>query len=197
LSSNPYGRSSPVRVALVRVHTVAVLLSVAQTTLMTFSFVWLHSYHHWSSPAAGGVIMLANMLGIGSRIGCGIWSDSIGSRMRPLRVIACASAMAMGLLALDDALLGVFAAPFMVTASVIASADRGLVFTAALEVAGRQWGGRSLGLQNTFQFLAAAAIPPVFGALITATGYSAAFGVAAACAGLALVLVPADTNDWQ
>jgi len=196
-SGNPYRRSSPVRATLLRVHAVAVLLSVAQSTLMVFAFVWLNSYHDWSAAAAGGVVTLANVLGIAARIGSGIWSDRIASRMRPLRVIACASAITMGLLAIDDAWLGVLAVPIMVVATVIAAADRSLVFTAAMEVAGRQWSGRSLGLQNTFQYLAGAAIPPVFGALISATGYAAAFAAAAACAGLALILIPPDTSEWQ
>ena len=49
---------------------------------------------------------------------------------------------------------------------------------------------RALGAQNTGQFLAAAAVGPLVGALITAVGYPFAFLVVAAAPALAVPLVP-------
>lgn len=50
----------------------------------------------------------------------------------------------------------------------------------------------ALGAQNTSQLLATGLTPPVFGALITAAGYPAAFLVCALFPVLAIPLVPAD-----
>jgi len=77
-----------------------------------------------------------------------------------------------------------------VVASVITVSDNGLAFTAVAEIAGPYWSGRGLGIQNTGQNLAMAAIPPVFGALITASGFAAAYLVAAVLAVAAVPLVP-------
>ena len=50
-------------------------------------------------------------------------------------------------------------------------ADNGLAFTAVAERAGPFWSGRALGMQNTAQFLAAAAVPPLAGLTVTGLGY--------------------------
>ena len=47
-----------------------------------------------------------------------------------------------------------------------------------------------MGTQNTGQFLAAAASPPVVGALIAARGYGWAFGLVAVFPLLAIPLIP-------
>ncbi len=58
----------------------------------------------------------------------------------------------------------------MVTATVLTVADNGLAFTAVAERAGPFWSGRALGIQNTAQFLAASAVPPLAGLAITHLG---------------------------
>ena len=47
------------------------------------------------------------------------------------------------------------------------------------ERAGSYWSGRALGVQNTAQYLTAAAVAPVAGLAISQWGYAAAFGLAA------------------
>jgi MFS family permease len=69
-------------------------------------------------------------------------------------------------------------------------ADNGLAFTAVAEIGGPFWGGRAMGAQNTAQFLAAAAVPPVVGVLIGAAGYPIAFAVTAFWPALAVPLMP-------
>ena len=64
----------------------------------------------------------------------------------------------------------------MVVALAI-TGDNGLPFTSVPEIAGRYWSGRALGTQNTVERMTVAVGPPVFGALITATGYPLAFAV--------------------
>ena len=58
------------------------------------------------------------------------------------------------------------------------------------ERAGSYWSGRALGVQNTAQYLAAAAAAPIAGLAITRWGYAATFAVAALFPLLAMPMVP-------
>jgi MFS family permease len=79
-----------------------------------------------------------------------------------------------------------------VVATAVTVADNGLAFTAVAERAGPFWSGRALGVQNTAQFLTAAAIAPVAGVAITHWGYAAAFTLTALGPAVAFGLVPRD-----
>jgi sugar phosphate permease len=181
--ANPYRAST----VLTRIHAVSVLLVVPQSVLWTFTLVWLMTDRGWSAASAGALITVTQVLGAGGRIAAGRWSDVTGTRLRPIRTIALAAAVAMGLLALTDWLSSPVSVAMMVVASVITVSDNGLAFTAIAEIAGPFWSGRALGVQNTSQHLAAAAAAPVFGALIGVLGFPAAF---AACALLPLLATP-------
>ena len=181
--ANPY-RASKV---LTRIHAVSVLLVVPQSVLWTFALVWLMTDRGWSAASAGALITVTQVLGAGGRIAAGRWSDVSGSRLKPIRTIALAAAVAMGLLALTDWLGSPVSVAMMVVASVITVSDNGLAFTAIAEIAGPFWSGRALGVQNTSQHLTAAAAAPVFGALIGVLGFPVAF---AACALLPLLATP-------
>ena len=61
----------------------------------------------------------------------------------------------------------------LVVASTVTVADNGLAFTSVAERAGSYWSGRALGVQNTAQYLTAAAVAPVAGLAITHWGYAA------------------------
>jgi MFS family permease len=188
LRANPYRGDS----TLWRIHVVSVLLVVPQLTAWTFALVWLHEDRGWSLAAAGTLVFVTQLLGAAGRIGAGALSDVVGSRLRPLRWVAVAAVVSMAALAITGWFGWWIAVPLLVAASVISVADNGLAFTAIAEIAGPYWSGRGLGIQNTGQNLAGAAIPPVFGALITATGFSAAFLAAALIAAVAIPLVPRD-----
>ena len=58
------------------------------------------------------------------------------------------------------------------------------------ERAGSYWSGRALGLQNTAQYVAAAAVAPVAGLAISQWGYAATFAISALCPVLAAAVVP-------
>ena len=75
-------------------------------------------------------------------------------------------------------------------ATVVTVADNGLAFTAVAERAGPFWSGRALGVQNTAQFLAAAAVPPVAGLSVAWAGFPATFALAAVFPLVAIGLVP-------
>jgi sugar phosphate permease len=175
---------------LPRVHGVSMLLVVPQFVVWTFALVWLVQDRGWS-PAAGGVVVgVAQVAGILARIGAGQLSDVVGSRMRPLRWVTWAAAAAMLALGAAAGTDSVVAVPLVVLATMVTVADNGLAFTAVAERAGPFWSGRALGLQNTVQFLVAAAVPPVAGLAVTHSSYAAVFALAAVFPLAAVALVP-------
>ncbi|UXA08598.1 MFS transporter [Mycobacterium sp. SMC-2] len=185
--------SSPYRGSLTlwRIHTVAGLMMVPQTVTVTFMLVWLIKNLHWSVAAAGSLVTLSQVLGAVGRVLVGRWSDRIGSRMRPVRIIAAAASITLFLLAWADFLNSRYQAPLMVAIAVIAVLDNGLEATAITEFAGPFWSGRALGIQNTTQRVLAAAAPPLFGALITAAKYPNAWILCGLFPVAAVPLVPA------
>jgi sugar phosphate permease len=186
--ANPYRGSS----LLWRIHGVSVLLVVPQFVVWTYGLVWLISERGWSPGAAGVLITVAQLLGAAGRMAAGAWSDRVGSRLKPLRLIAVSAAVVMLGLALFDWLDWTVAIVMLVAATVISVADNGLAFTSVAEIGGPFWGGRAMGAQNTAQFLAASAVPPVVGALIGLVGYPAAFALTAICPALAVPIVPVE-----
>jgi predicted MFS family arabinose efflux permease len=183
---NPYAGSG----YLTRVHGVSMLLVVPQFTVWTFALVWLVEARSWSAAAAGTLVAVSQIAGALGRIAVGQLSDTVASRMRPLRWVAVAAAATMACLALADRLDLAVAVALMVLATTVTVADNGLAFTAVAERAGPFWSGRALGVQNTAQFLAAAATAPVAGTAISAWGYPATFGLAALFPVAALALAP-------
>ncbi len=186
LTANPYRADS----FLMRVHGVSVLLVVPQFLVWTYSLTWLVQERHWSAAAAGALVAVTHVLGALGRIAVGQLSDMVGSRVRPLRWVAVLAGLTMALLALTEPLA--VAVVVLVIASTVTVADNGLAFTAVAERAGSYWSGRALGVQNTAQYLTAAAAAPVAGLAITAWGYAATFGLAALFPVVAVGLVPRD-----
>ncbi|WP_054814360.1 MFS transporter [Nocardia arizonensis] len=190
--ANPYRGDT----TLWRIHAVSMLLCVPQGVVWTFALLWLHRDIGWSLPAAGALVTATQLLGALGRIGAGAWSDRVGSRLDPLRTVAVAAVVCMAALAFTAWTGWWWAAiPLLIAASVITVSDNGLAFTAVAEIAGPYWSGRGLGIQNTGQNLAIAAIPPLFGALITAGGFPAAYLAAAVLAAAAVPLVPREGAD--
>ncbi len=184
LTANPYRTDG----FLARIHGVSVLLVVPQFLVWTYSLTWLVQERDWSAAAAGALVAVTHLLGALGRIAVGQLSDVVGSRVRPLRWVALAAAATMALLALTEPLA--VAVVLMVVASTVTVADNGLAFTSVAERAGSYWSGRALGVQNTAQYLTAAAVAPVAGLTITHWGYAAAFGASALCPVLAASVVP-------
>jgi MFS family permease len=123
---NPPGKSrktateqelaSPYRGSLVlwRIHAVASLLTMPQTVTVTFMLVWLMNHHGWSVGAASVLVTLAQLLGALGRVAVGRWSDRVGSRMWPVRIIAVGAALTLFLLAWSDAVDSRFDVPLMI-----------------------------------------------------------------------------------
>ena len=184
LTANPYRADG----YLMRVHGVSVLLVVPQFLVWTYSLTWLVQERDWSAAAAGALVAVTHVLGALGRIAVGQLSDMVGSRVRPLRWVAVLAGATMALLAMTEPLA--VAVVLMVVASTVTVADNGLAFTGVAERAGSYWSGRALGVQNTAQYLTAAAAAPVAGLAISQWGYAATFGLAALFPVVAVGLVP-------
>ncbi|WP_291050368.1 MFS transporter [Herbiconiux sp.] len=215
-AANPYRSSG----FLWRIHAVSVLLVVPQFTLSTFGLVWLIAEIGMDPVIAGVLVGVAQFVGAIGRIGVGVLSDRVGSRVRPLAWVAVAAAAMMLLLAGLDAVLRatgavpdattgavpdaaapassgptvlaalIAAGVLFVIATSVVVADNGLAFTSVAEVAGSAWAGRALGAQNTAQFVAASAVGPAVGALIGVLGFPLAFAAVALCPVVAVPLIP-------
>ncbi|MCY7396906.1 MAG: MFS transporter [Nocardioides sp.] len=185
-SANPYAPDD----YLARIHGVSVLLVVPQFVVWTFALVWLVDDRGWSPAAAGSLVALAQVAGALGRIAAGQLSDVVGSRLRPLRWVAVAAAVLMAALGGAAGRDWAVAVPLLVLATVVTVADNGLAFTAVAERAGPFWSGRALGAQNTAQFAAASAVPPLAGLSIASFGYPGTFALVALFPIVAVTLVP-------
>ncbi len=179
-----------------RIHAVSILLVVPQFTLTTFALVWLVSDQGWDALAAGVLVGVSQFVGAVGRIGVGVLSDRVGSRVRPLRWVAVSAVVVMLLLAGAGFLQWpVVVAVALVVASTVTVADNGLAFTSVAEMAGPAWAGRALGAQNTGQFIAASVVGPAVGALIGLVGYPVAFLVVAVLPAVAIPIIPGEAAE--
>jgi MFS family permease len=179
-----------------RIHAVSILLVVPQFTLTTFALVWLVSDQGWNALAAGVLVGVSQFVGAVGRIGVGVLSDRVGSRVRPLRWVAVSAVVVMLLLAGAGFLQWpVVVAVALVVASTVTVADNGLAFTSVAEMAGPAWAGRALGAQNTGQFIAASVVGPAVGALIGLVGYPVAFLVVAVLPAVAIPIIPSEAAE--
>jgi sugar phosphate permease len=177
-----------------RIHAASALLVVPQFTVATFALVFLVQARHWDAVAAGRVLAIAQACGAGSRLAAGYWSDRAGSRMRPMRILAVTTGIALLALAAAAAVRSPVAVAVLLVCGVVAVSTNGLAFTAVAEYAGSAWAGRALGVQNTGQNALAAATPPVLALAIGAIGFGASFAAVAVFPLVAAVVVPV---SWE
>jgi sugar phosphate permease len=151
------------------------LYLVAQLAVTGFVVLYLHDERELSNQQAGAVLAVMQALAIVVRIVLGRWSDVLGDRIQPLRLMGTASAIALAITAL---LLGastqVVIVAFVV-AGTLGMSWNGLAFAGAAELAGRARSGAALGFQQTVLSATAAVATPVFAAAVDATSWRAAF----------------------
>lgn len=183
---SPYRGSSD----LPRVHLASAMLVVPQFAVSAFTLVYLVGERGWDPAVAGRMIFGFQVAGAVGRVVTGIWSDRVRSRLRPMRQLAVASACLMLLIALGAATGSVVVVLGFAVAAVVTVADNGLAYTSVAELAGRNWSGRALGVQNTVQNLAAVATAPLLAAVIGDTRYALGFALVAVFPVLAVPLTP-------
>ncbi|BBG05394.1 sugar phosphate permease [Pseudonocardia autotrophica] len=171
---------SPYRTPVLwRVHGASALLVVPQFAVASFATEYLVREQGWHVAAAGAFVAASQVAGAAGRIATGVWSDRVGSRLRPMRQVAAAAAVVLLLFALGDAVAGWLAVAMLAVGAVVTVAPNGLAFTSTAELAGPSWSGRALGVQNTGQNIVASMVPAALGALVGATGYGIGFALAA------------------
>jgi sugar phosphate permease len=155
------------------------LYLTAQIATMSFVVLFLHEHRGLSAHAAAAVLAGTNILGIGARVGAGRWSDRVGARIAPLRLVG--TVLALGMLvaaALVDAPLALLV-PALIVAGVLGLTWNGLAFTADAERSGAARSGAALGFQQTMLAVLGAAVPPGFAVFVAATSWRVAFAVSA------------------
>jgi sugar phosphate permease len=163
-----------------RLSIGSALVLVAQISILSFLILFLHQERGLSTAAAAGIFALIQALGAALRIVAGRWSDRHQTRIAPLRRLALGLTVTLATAALLlSAPLGILI-PVFVVAGALSLSWNGLSFTAAAELAGRARSGAALGFQQTALAVTSAAAPPVFAAVVEASSWSLAFGLAAA-----------------
>jgi MFS family permease len=152
---------------------------VAQLAVIGFLVLFLHDERGLTDAAAAGVLAAAQVVAAAMRIGGGRWSDRIGSRLHPLRVVGVASAVTLAVATAALSAPLALLIPAFVLAGGISMAWNGLSFTAAAEIAGRSRSGAALGMQQSALAAAGAIVPPAFAAVVAASSWRIGFAGAA------------------
>jgi sugar phosphate permease len=162
---------------------------VAQLAITGFLVLFLHDERGLSDAAAAGVLAGVQVVAAVMRIGGGRWSDRLGSRVRPLRLVGLGSAITLFVAAAVLAAPLSVLVPAFILAGGLSMAWNGLSFTAAAEIAGRSRSGAALGMQQSALAAAGAIVPPAFAAVVAASSWRLGFAAAAAfpLAGVALL----------
>jgi len=155
----------------VRVCLAGSLFALPQVVVTGFGVELLHGLAGYVPATAAAVLAVTQLAGAGARVLVGWWSDRVGSRLRPFRLIAYGTAAAFAVLApvltADGLLVGVV----LVLTGVLAVCWNGLVFVAAGEMAPAGRVGAYLGLQNTAMFGAVTLANVLVGALADVAGW--------------------------
>ena len=162
---------------------------LTQISLLGFLVLFLHDDRGLSTSAAAAVLAVLQVGGGIARIVAGRLSDRMRARVVPMRRIALLLALTLAVAtALIHASLWLLL-PALVVAGIFALSWNGLSFTAAAETAGRRRSGAAIGLQQTFLAAGSIVAPIAFAAIVHASSWRVAFGLAAASpiAGYALL----------
>jgi sugar phosphate permease len=173
-----------------RLHLASAMLVVPQFAVSAFALEYLVSGRGWATASAGRLLFVFQLAGAVGRVASGVWSDRVGSRLGPMRIVAAAAGVTMLAAGIGAARGWVLAVVALGVGVVVTVADNGLAFTATAELAGSAWAGRAMGVQNTGQNLAAALTPPLLGAFIAAHGFGPGFAVVALFPAVAMIATP-------
>lgn len=163
-----------------RLSLASTLLLWPQMCVVGFIVLFLHDRRGVGVAHAAAALAAVQILGMAARIGSGAWSDRLGSRIAPLKLIALGMAACTGATAAlaVHAPLPVFV-PVLLLAGGLAMSWNGLSFTAVAELAGGARAGAAIGIQQTAINSTAALLPPLFGVLVGATGWTVGFALVA------------------
>jgi MFS family permease len=152
----------------------------AQLAVIGFTVVFLHEEHGLSERDAALVVAVAQLLAVALRIAAGRWSDLVGSRVGPLRVVGLAvAASVVATAALAEGPLWLLVATLALGGG-LSMAWNGLSFAAAAELAGAERSGAAIGFQQTVLSGIGVVSPVLFAATVSGASWALAFLLAAA-----------------
>jgi sugar phosphate permease len=154
------------------------LYVVPQVALMGFVVLFLHDERGFTTAEAAAVLAVSQVLAAGLRIGVGRWSDVLGSRVRPLRLIGLAVAVMVAAVAAAAMANAWILVPAIVIATGLSMAWNGLSFTIAAEIGGRR-SGAAIGIQQTALAATGVVVPVAFAVAVSSMSWQAAFLLAA------------------
>jgi sugar phosphate permease len=155
------------------------LFLYAQIAVLGFGVLFLVDEHGLSGQSAALVFAGSQVLGALSRIGGGRWSDRLGARVVPLRLVGLGIVGVMTLTAVVADGPAWLVVPVLLLAGGLTMAWNGLSFTAAAELAGALRSGVAIGVQQTVLAAIGIAAPLLFAATVSSGSWSLAFVVAA------------------
>ena len=165
------------------------VLIVTQVAVTGFVVLFLEGPREYSHAAAGGVLAAINVIGAAGRLAGGRLSDRAGSRIVPIRAIAVATTVVLGVAAAATHGSGWLLLPALVIGGGLSMSWNGLAVTATVEAAGSRRSGAALGLQQTLIGASVAVTPLLFAPFVAATSWSAGFALAAAVPLAAVVVL--------
>ena len=165
---------------LLRLSLAGLLLVVPQFLGSMFLVEVLHDGSGVPLALAGGALALTQVLGAVGRLGNGVWSDRVASRLGPLRIVALLVAGGWALAAaLQHAAPAPLLAAVLVPAAALAISWNGLVFTAAGEMAPPGRAATAMAVSNTANYVAGAAAPALGGLVAQVAGWPAMLAMGA------------------
>jgi sugar phosphate permease len=166
-----------------RVWKIAIgsaLVVAPQMCIVGFTVLFLHDHRALTPGSAAAVLAGVQLLGVAGRIGAGRWSDVVGSRIGPLRLIALVDTVLVVLCAATTSAPLVVLVPVLVAAGAVSMSWNGLAFAAAIENAGHRRSGVAIGLQQSVLNGFGSVYPGLFGALVALSSWRIAFLAVAA-----------------
>lgn len=140
-----------------------------------------------SIVVAGALLAVTQALGALGRLGNGMWSDRVASRLGPLRIVAAMIAGGFALAAAVQPGPAPLLAAVLVPTAALAISWNGLVFTAAGELAPPGRAATAMAVSNTANYMSAAATPVLGGLVAQVAGWPAMLATGAVAAAGAVV----------
>ncbi|MGH3615132.1 MAG: MFS transporter [Pseudonocardia sp.] len=140
-----------------------------------------------SIAVAGALLAVTQALGALGRLGNGMWSDRVASRLGPLRIVAVMIAGGFASAAAVQPGPAPLLAAVLVPSAALAISWNGLVFTAAGELAPPGRAATAMAVSNTANYMSAAATPVLGGLVAQVAGWPAMLATGAVAAAGAVV----------
>lgn len=182
---------------ILRMVAAISLLCGPQFAVLTYATLFMHDVLQLGGLSISCALAVVQAGAIVGRLWSGRWTDRFDNRRPFLR--ACALLCALGFathsasvlwLASGSATQVALTLTLMVGAGILASIWHGVAYAELATLAGVQRAGTALAMGNAGVFMVLFVTPVVASHTVAHWGWAAVWGLAAGCAGLAVVLFP-------